>query len=428
MADKRDRWLDRETAERLLRGESPDTAVGGPAADEAERLSRTLGALAASAAGPLPADEELPGEAAALAAFRKAHADRADLARTTGPADRTRPTAAGAAVGEADGTAAGPPPVVYADDAQLVRIGARTPPATGRRWSRPVRLGLAAALTAGMVGGIAAATGVLPTPFDGAGPARPAASVPAAVPTDGHFPASPAPQSPSGGPGPSAPAGGTGATGRGDTGGGSAGEGSAAVPGARGAWPSGVPSSCRDLSAGRGLDTERRRTLEQRAGGPGRVPAYCAGVLDGTPHGNSRGDDRTPNGTAGRPGGSGGQNQDGRQGHGGGPDDRGGSDDKGGSGGGSDDDEDGGRGGHGGGHGDGHGGGAGDGRQGIAPGRSGHAGRAGHSGGAGHPGGAHGRPGGHGHQGGHGASGGPGGPGGSGGSGGSGGGSSSHRH
>ncbi|MEU5280603.1 hypothetical protein AB0G87_29810 [Streptomyces asoensis] len=422
MADKRDRWLDREAAERLLRGESPETAPGGPSADAAERLSRTLGALAASAAGPLPADEELPGEAAALAAFRKAHADRADLARTTGPVHRTRSAAAAAGTDEADGAVAGPPRVVHADDAQLVRIGARTPPVAGRRWSRPVRLGLAAALTAGMVGGIAAATGVLPTPFDGTGPARPAASVPAAVPPDGHSLASPAPRSPGGGPGPSAPAGGTGATGRDDTGAGSTGEGSPAVPGARGTRPSGVLSSCRDLSAGRTLDTGARRTLEQLAGGPARVPAYCSGVLDGTHHGNSRGDDRTPNGTAGRPGGSGGQNQDGRQGHGGGPDDRGGSDDKGGSGGGSDDDEDGGRGGHGGGRGGGHGGGAGDGRQGIGPGRSGHAG---HPGGSGRSGGAHGRPGGHGHQGGHGASGGPGG---SGGSAGSGGGSSSHRH
>lgn len=32
MADKQDRWLDRETAERLLRGESPGHALDGAAA------------------------------------------------------------------------------------------------------------------------------------------------------------------------------------------------------------------------------------------------------------------------------------------------------------------------------------------------------------------------------------------------------------
>ncbi|MEU7253325.1 hypothetical protein AB0A87_35185, partial [Streptomyces sp. NPDC045251] len=76
MADEQDRWLDRETAEILLRGESLE-AVDPAARDRAERLAEALGALTAP---PVPASEELPGEAAALAAFRKARAERADEA------------------------------------------------------------------------------------------------------------------------------------------------------------------------------------------------------------------------------------------------------------------------------------------------------------------------------------------------------------
>ncbi|MEV5345471.1 hypothetical protein AB0L24_07360, partial [Streptomyces achromogenes] len=68
MADEQDKWLDRGTAERLLRGE-PLEAVDPSARDQAERLARALGALSAEAA---PATGELPGEQAALAAFRKA--------------------------------------------------------------------------------------------------------------------------------------------------------------------------------------------------------------------------------------------------------------------------------------------------------------------------------------------------------------------
>ncbi|MFC1263494.1 hypothetical protein ACFBEZ_32430, partial [Streptomyces sp. CC302I] len=62
MADEQDRWLDRETAEILLRGESLE-AVDPAARDRAERLAEALGALAAA---PAPTSEEMPGEAAAL--------------------------------------------------------------------------------------------------------------------------------------------------------------------------------------------------------------------------------------------------------------------------------------------------------------------------------------------------------------------------
>ncbi|MFY4717689.1 hypothetical protein [Streptomyces sp. LaBMicrA B280] len=74
MADEQDTWLNPETAERLLAGE-PLEAVDPATRDQAERLARVLGALSAQAT---PAAVELPGEQAALAAFRKAREAAAD--------------------------------------------------------------------------------------------------------------------------------------------------------------------------------------------------------------------------------------------------------------------------------------------------------------------------------------------------------------
>lgn len=320
MADKQDRWLDRETAERLLRGESPDNAVDGPAREEAERLVRTLGALSAlsalsaQAAEPLRDDEELPGEAAALAAFRKAHADRTD------PAFRAARTAAAARDAHAGRTGQPPRDEVFAVDAGLVRIGARAPEA-GRpsRWSRSARLGLAAALAVGMAGGVAVASGagLLPTPFGRTEPGRPAASVSApASPGPALVPPSPdASGALGGGTAPATPEG----DGKG-AGGGTKDDGASASPGSRGAWPPGVIASCRELSAGRSPDAKHRRALEHRAGGPKRVPSYCAGVLDGV-GANSRGDARgTGKDASGRDAGKGrgnGGSQGGASGHGG---------------------------------------------------------------------------------------------------------------
>ncbi|MGQ4442989.1 hypothetical protein ACN6LI_000397, partial [Streptomyces violaceoruber] len=73
MADEQDKWLDREAVEFLLRGE-PLKGADPAVRDRAERLVAALGALAP----PVPAGEELPGEAAALAAFRKVRAEQAD--------------------------------------------------------------------------------------------------------------------------------------------------------------------------------------------------------------------------------------------------------------------------------------------------------------------------------------------------------------
>jgi hypothetical protein len=306
------RWLNRETAERLLAGEAADNAVAPAHRAEADRLARTLGALAAmSAAAPVPDDEELPGEAAALAAFRKAHADRADRAAAERP-------------GFVAGPAFSSRPVPPADEAGVVRIGGRTPSYGRRRprWSRPVRLGLAAALTVGMVGGVAVAagTGLLPTPFDDAEPG-PAASVSAAATPGPDRPlVSPPPEAtPDGGAGSAAP--------DGDA-------GTAPAPGGPGSADD-LTGACREKGAGGKLGAERRRALERAAGGSARVPAYCVGLLgdrdrggqDPTGSGGGKGGKGSKGDQGGKTGGTAGQDGKGRGGSGGeGADGRGGSD------------------------------------------------------------------------------------------------------
>ncbi|MFI8217673.1 hypothetical protein [Streptomyces sp. NPDC085932] len=264
MADEQYRWLDRETAERLLSGEPPE-AVDGAHRGEAERLARTLGALSAP---PPPTSEELPGEAAAVAAFRKAREERADAADTF-----TTP----------HGPAAG-----QTADAGLVRIG--TARGSGRsvlrrsRRLRPAGLALAASLTVGMVGGVAAVagTGVLGTPFGGDG-SGPGASVSASVTPPERPLVSPSPTD--AGPGGAAPgddAPNSAATGgTGDAGGEGTHEDTAGKPGTGADRPEGheeITEACRDLRAGKRLDDDRRRALRDAADGM-RVWKYCKGVL-----------------------------------------------------------------------------------------------------------------------------------------------------
>jgi hypothetical protein len=262
MADESYEWLDLETAERLLRGESLE-AVDPADRDQAERLAKTLEALTAE---PAPTSGGLPGEEAALAAFRKVRADRAD--DWVSPAARSRHR-----------TGAG------RTDAGLVRIG--TPDAgTGRpRRRRPAHLALAAVLAVGMVGGVAAAAGIGVLPHFGDGEPEPGASVSAATP-DRPFVSPSAPQvapspenSPSGGAGSRDTAGGdTGAA----PGTGSDGPGA----GSRRNW-NGSASACRDMRDGKNLDPARKRSLEGAAGGTSRVWKYCKGVLSGA---DTRGD------------------------------------------------------------------------------------------------------------------------------------------
>ncbi|PAZ16179.1 hypothetical protein CLM62_09770, partial [Streptomyces sp. SA15] len=128
MADEQYRWLDRDTAESLLSGESLE-AVDAPARDQAERLAKTLDALTVE---PPPTSAELPGEAAALAAFRSARAERGGERAVLG--DRTRGSSS---------------------DAGLLRVGRPGQDTPRPRRGRVVRLGLAAALAVGMVGGVA---------------------------------------------------------------------------------------------------------------------------------------------------------------------------------------------------------------------------------------------------------------------------------
>ncbi|MFJ5828597.1 hypothetical protein [Streptomyces sp. NPDC093089] len=174
MADERYQWLDQDAAEQLLRGEPVD-AADSRARGQAERLSEALGAARADAATPV-AGTELPGEAAALAAFRAATAARA-AATPAGAADRV----------------------------ELGRVRLAPVAAPARRWGRSLRYGLAAAVTAVTVGGVAVAagTGVLPL----VGPA------PAGTVTAGESPGPVAPKEPGIRPDPEAPPSGPGGDG-----------------------------------------------------------------------------------------------------------------------------------------------------------------------------------------------------------------------
>ncbi|MER7551214.1 hypothetical protein ABTX86_14665 [Streptomyces anulatus] len=160
MADEHYEWLDKDAAERLLRGE-PVVPVGDKARTDAFRLAEALGA---ARGGPRPPTGELPGEDAVLAAFRQAgHGNGVD---------RLAGRAAGAAV-------PGRPGQLHA-----VRIGsAPDTPVRRPRWSRPVRFGLVASLAGCALGGVAVAagTGVFTGTFGGQGSPAPATSVSAAV-------------------------------------------------------------------------------------------------------------------------------------------------------------------------------------------------------------------------------------------------------
>ncbi|MET7680206.1 hypothetical protein [Streptomyces sp. NPDC005423] len=292
MADEQNRWLDRETAERLLRCESLDT-VDATARDQAERLADALGALSADIPLPGPSGAELPGEAAALAAFRTARTGRNGERAALGQRAR-----------------------VPSSDAGLVRIGRPVPADRRSGWGGPARLGLTAALAVGMIGGVAfaAGTGALPSPFHD-DPA-PGVSISAAATPD-RPPGSAAPHpTVTAGPGSSAPGGGAtagspaggsadgtdGTAGTGTDPGSTAGNGK---PGGA-SWWKGVASSCRDVRAGKSLDSGRRHTLEGAAGGSSRVGTYCRGILKRVDGGSGSGSDSGGKGTG--QSGQGGQN------------------------------------------------------------------------------------------------------------------------
>ncbi|GAA2784712.1 hypothetical protein [Streptomyces showdoensis] len=319
MADERYQWLDQEAAERLLRGEPVDP-VGLP--DEASRaqaelLARTLGAARTPAAALGP-DGELPGEAAALAAFRKVSAERAA-------------EAAAAAYAVSAAPAATPP---AAPELGTVRIA---PAPAGHRWGRSLRYGLAAALAAVTVGGVAVAagTGMLPLTREPA-----PRSVTAAGTPDGSGSSGPAVLgSPSGGTGPAIPSvpldresgtptpgtsGGpptaTGGTGGHDGTGASPTPGESGKTGGEDAERRKTLKACREYQDGTLADSGRQRLLGALRNGE-TVKRYCTRVLSGTPGTGSTATGRTPSGDGKGNGGSNGGSGSG--GSGGSDDDKG---------------------------------------------------------------------------------------------------------
>lgn len=274
MADERYEWLDRDAAEQLLRGE-PVRAADEHARAQAARLGAAL--RGAGVYHHRLDDGELPGEAAALAAFRKARGDAA------------------APAGDSLGTVT------------VTRGGV---PARGLRFGRPLRFGIAAALAGCALGGVAVAagTGVLPTPFHRDHAPAPASSVTAAAtpgPLETRSPEGetgdgspvppgsvsppPSPPASSGAPTRTAPGGGATGTpdGRGDE------ETFPKEPGSSPGKESDVRrrivETCKAYRSGR-LDPERRKRLEDLADGPDGVKKFCDRVLGGGPVGDDWGD------------------------------------------------------------------------------------------------------------------------------------------
>ncbi|AJT64832.1 hypothetical protein T261_3162 [Streptomyces lydicus] len=296
MADDPYDWLDKDAAERLLRGD-PVGATGD--GDGARELQQLLDAAAALGAAPATSDE-LPGEAAAVAAFQ-----RAQQGSGARPGRRT-------AVGQASAHPTG-----------SAGVAERT------RLVRPFRRGFAVALAVCAIGGVAVAagTGVLPFPRGGAEPS-PTTSVSGAPDifesrgpgdeTDGG-----ATQSPSGTPG-------AGTTGPGATPSPSGGQDGSRHPGNGhdgkdghgrgddGKTPPGktdpktvVLALCRDYEAG-GMDDGARLRLERAAGGAAKVHTFCRKFLAGK--GGSQGDNDGEGGHNSGGQNSGGQNSGGSQG------------------------------------------------------------------------------------------------------------------
>ncbi|MEU2514970.1 hypothetical protein [Streptomyces syringium] len=175
--DHRYDWLDDDAVERLLRGGTVDSA----ALDEdtrpaAEALAASLADLRTPVLPEAGAEKPLPGEEAALAAFRAARAEGAPGIRAS--LRSVRGGASGAAGSGASGAAAD-------NDEPVVRLAARR--GTPSFLRRPVKGALALALAGCALGGVAVAagTGVLPGPFGSAGSApAPATSVSAAEDRD----------------------------------------------------------------------------------------------------------------------------------------------------------------------------------------------------------------------------------------------------
>ncbi|UQA93456.1 hypothetical protein [Streptomyces halobius] len=285
MADDPYNWLDKDAAERMLRGD-PVGSRDGVGARELEQLLAAAKAVGAGA----PGTAELPGEEAALAAFRRAH-------HGTGPR-----------VSAVSGTRSG-------GFAERTCLG------------RPFRRGFAVALTVCAIGGVAVAagTGMLP-PFEGDGPEpEPGSSVSAAEtpgileskqPSGGtaspsphqtpgeHSPGPSGTTSPGGGPSGSQRPGGGG--GRDNTAGGSGDDGKTR--------PGDVDSKklllslCRDYQSGKGdsMDSDKLGRLAREAGSRDKVGDFCRTYLASHQDDGRSGDNNGNGGDDGHSGGSGG--------------------------------------------------------------------------------------------------------------------------
>ncbi|MFD8548366.1 hypothetical protein [Streptomyces sp. NPDC059649] len=276
MADDRYDWLDKDTAERLLRGER----VSSPYDAGAQELEQLLAAAAAVGARA-PETVPLPGEEAAVAAFRRA-VPHGSGARSAGrDSDAAVPTVHATAVTE------------------------RT------RFARPFRRGFAVALAACAIGGVAVAAGagVLPGPFRGGGGPGPGSSAssaetpgplattePGEAQTDGTTGSTPdathgGTSSPSDTATPGASPGATGVPGSGTPGRHDDSGGQKGTPG-RGAKKKLLLTLCQEYESGNRdrMDREQRQRLERRAGGAAKVHAFCRAYLARYQSGGGSGD------------------------------------------------------------------------------------------------------------------------------------------
>ncbi|MFF3321509.1 hypothetical protein [Streptomyces sp. NPDC002889] len=287
MADERYEWLDRDAAERLLRGE-PVEATDERARAQAARLSETLSSARSGAYQY--EDGELPGEAAAMAAFRKARAEAAD--------------------------AAGP----VVESLGAVRVVRADRRAGAVRFGRPVRFGIAAAVAGCALGGVAVAAGagVLPAPFGGHDNPLPASSVSAAEtpgtlaseppggwgqstppPSPGAITTPPVPSA-TGGASPTPGLPGTGTPGGQPTGGGQD-EPEQGSDNTSTDWYRKSVEACKDYRRGR-IDGDRRERLESAAKGAERVERFCDRLLSGNGSGDYEDDGGSGDGDSGSDG------------------------------------------------------------------------------------------------------------------------------
>jgi hypothetical protein len=301
MADEHDEWLDKETAERLLRGE-PVEVAGEHARRQAESLSGALRDLTGVAYAN---SVELHGEAAALAAFQRERA----------AAGGRRKGAVKGVEGARNGNALGP-----------VRLGPapRTGPVHAVRHPLRRNLGAAVAVCAVCMAAVVAGTGALEAPFVSKRDPLPATSVtgtstrlpepllsrdpavpgpagpsdtPATGGADGLSPWQPRTAGSAGGSGTGRDAGGKASRAVGQTGVGFPGNNSprGGVSAKAGDWYAATIDLCRDYHSG-AIDVKRKNDLESAVKGAAGAKSFCDQLLEGQGGGKDGGDGDTKSG------------------------------------------------------------------------------------------------------------------------------------